>query len=396
MKRDRRPILGGRRTIRTWLPIATLLLSAATACNGVNAQPDDTASASGIASADPASASVTRVETAIVNPSSAAFTLDLPGEVEPHRDAQLAAALGGFVERVSVKSGDVVRKGQVLALIDSASHTARRRMTKVDLDTAKREYDRAKGLGTALPRAQLEAAEARYDGAKAAHQAAGVQASRAVIRAPFSGVVAAVDIEVGEVAAPGAPIIRVVQLQPAKITVSCSDRDVLLVQEGMKASVSTSARAKVFEGEVAHVHPAADTKTRSFIVEIEVPNEDKSLLPGMIASVKISPEATAKQLVIAQDWLVTKPNQLGVFINRGNVAKWSSVEVGPVVSNRVVILKGLAAGDEIVTTGHRELKDGDRLLVARKGVCCKEGRVVFGSQAAAPTTSAKPAASAKP
>ena len=399
MTNDRRPILGGRRTYRSWLLIA-LLCGSSMACNGAEAQPDSAASDTSAASADKASTSVTRVETAVVNPSSASLTLELPGEVEPYRDAHLAAALGGFVERVSVKSGDQVKKGQLLALVDSASRSAQTRLTKVELDTAKREFERAKGLGTALARAQLEAAQSRYEAAKAAHHAASVQASRAVIHAPFSGVVAKVDIEEGEVAAPGAPLIRVVQLRPAKVTVSLSDRDVLMVKEGMKASISTDARATVFEGKVAHVHPAADTKTRSFIAEIEVPNEGGELLPGMIASVKIASEVSGEQIVIAQDWLVTKPNQLGAFIavsrgEGGAVATWRNIEVGPIVGNQVVIRKGLKASDELVITGHRELKDGDRLLVARKGVCCKDGRAVFGKAALNPPP-AKSAASAKP
>ncbi|MEQ9319205.1 MAG: hypothetical protein RIF41_08595, partial [Polyangiaceae bacterium] len=57
--------------------------------------------------------------------------------------------------------------------------------------------------------------------------------------------------------------------------------------------------------------------------------------------------------------------------------RWRTVEAGSVVRNQVVILKGLSAGDELVIKGHRELADGDSLIVARKGVCCQEGRVVF-------------------
>jgi len=342
---------------------------------------------------------VTRVETAVVRPSSADLVIQLPGEVEASRDANLAAALGGFIEKVNVDAGDEVKKGQVLALVDTTSHQVRRNQTKVELDTAKRELDRAKKLGDALPAAQLDAAQARYDAARAAYQSADLQVARSVISAPFAGTVARCDAEVGEVAAPGAPLVRVVQLDPVKVTVSLSDRDVLAVKEGMKASVSTDAKIDVMAGTVSHVRPAADLNTRAFIAEIAIENASDALRPGMIANVQIQPEGEeTKQLVIPQDWLVTKPNQIGVFLDVGGVAKWRTVKVGSVVRDQVVVLDGISPGDELVINGHRELAEGDPLIVARKGVCCREGRVVFGgvpaSEAKAPSRPDPPAGTA--
>jgi membrane fusion protein (multidrug efflux system) len=352
-----------------------LLALCVSACNKSEANSEDRPTAS--ATADPATARATRVDVAVIAPSEASLSLVLPGEVEAFRDAQLAAALGGYIESVTVKSGDLVKKGQTLALVDSATLGARRDQAQVELDSAEREWKRAEKLKGTLPGAQLDAAEARYLAAKAAYRTANVQASRSVIRAPFAGVIAEVDAEVGEVAPPGAQLIRLVQIDPAKVTMSLSDRDVLSVAEGMTASVSTDARATVLEGKVAHIHPAADTNTRSFIAEVEVPNADKQLLPGMIASIAIRSDVATKQVVIAQDWLVTRPDQLGVFVNEKGKAAWRTVKAGSVVGDRLVVREGLKAGDELVVAGHRELAAGDRLLVSRRGTCCKDGRVVY-------------------
>ncbi len=207
--------------------------------------------------------------------------------------------------------------------------------------------------------------------------------------APFSGVVADVNTEVGEVAPPGVPLIRVVQLEPIKVSVSLSDRDVLSVKEGMKASITTDARGAIVEGTVSHIQPAADLRTRSFIAEIEVDNKDRQLLPGMIASVQLRADVAQEQVVIAQDWLVTRPDELGVFVNQGDVAKWIQVKVGPIVRNKVVILGGLKAGDELITTGHRELAEGDKLIVARRGACCTDGRITYPSVSGKQPPSAK-------
>lgn len=359
------------------LPIVLWCVLAA-GCDRGGAEPGPDGSTKPVASVPSRATGVTRVETAVVRPSAAELVIQLPGEIEASRDANLASSLGGFIEKVNVEAGDTVKKGQVLALVDTTSHQVRRNQTKVELDAAKVELERAKKLGDALPGAQLDAAQARHDAARAAYLAADVQVARSVISAPFSGTVASSDAEVGEVASPGMPLIRIVQLDPVKVTVSLSDRDVINVKTGMKASVTTDARIDVIHGEVSHVRPAADLNTRAFTAEIALDNADDSLRPGMIANVQIQTDGQgSKQLVIPQDWLVTKPSQLGVFINDGGVARWRTVEAGAVVRNQVVVLNGLSAGDELVIKGHRELADGDSLIVARKGVCCQEGRVVF-------------------
>ena len=323
-----------------------------------------------------------RVEVAVMRPSAADLALSLPGEVEASRDANLAAALGGYVERVNVEAGDEVRKGQVLAMIDSKTHSARLAQAKVELDTAKTELKRVEKLKGAVPAARLDAAQARVDAAKAAYRSAAVMVERSVITSPFAGVVARCDAEVGEVAPPGAPLIRVVQLDPIKVSVSLSDRDVGSVKEGMEASVTADARASVIKGKVSHIRPAADTNTRSFIAEVSIDNGTRELLPGMIATVSLTAQLSEKQIVVSQDWLVTKPKELGAFVNVDGVARWRTVKAGAVVRDRVVVLEGIKEGDELIIAGHRELADGDRLIVARKGTCCREGRVYFDDQVA--------------
>jgi len=198
------------------LGLAALALPA---CEQAEALPDTEANAKP-AKPPLSDSAATRVEVATVKRGRAGLSLTLPGEVEGVRDALLAASLGGYVEAVHVASGDRVRKGQPLVHVDTATHSARRAQAEVELEAAEREFRRAKQLGDALPGAQLDAAESRVKAAKAAAWTAQIQAGRTVISAPFEGVVTQVETEVGEVAAPGAPLVRLVQLSPAKVTVS--------------------------------------------------------------------------------------------------------------------------------------------------------------------------------
>jgi membrane fusion protein (multidrug efflux system) len=171
--------------------------------------------------------------------------------------------------------------------------------------------------------------------------------------------------------------VRIVQLDPVKVTVSLSDRDVVALREGMSAKVKVKALPELFEGTVKRLHRAADLSTRAFTAEVEIPNPDEKLLPGMIASVVLDAQFEGKGLVINQDWLVTGIDQNGVFLNENGVAKWRPVQLGPVLRDQVLVTKGLKAGDQLVITGHRELADGDPLLISRQGTCCTGGRVRF-------------------
>jgi membrane fusion protein (multidrug efflux system) len=326
---------------------------------------------------DRAAATARRVEVAAIRPSDARIELQLPGEVEGTRDALLAAALGGYVERVNIENGSEVRRGQVLVQVDAATHRARLAQTRVELDAAARELTRATRLGDALPRAQLDAAESRHAAALAAERTAALMVSRASIKAPFDGVVSGIAVEVGEVAPPGAPVLRLVNLDSVKVSISVSDRDVVALREGMEAAVTTEARAGVHTGSIVHIDPAANLRTRAFTVEVSVDNPDRSLMPGMIANVRIAEAVASGQVVVPQDWIVTRRDGNGVFLSDHGIAQWRPVQLGSVVGDQVVIAAGVAEGDRVVVAGHRELVDGDPLLIAREGTCCTDGRVTF-------------------
>lgn len=355
-----------------------LLLLIAIAAAGCSTAEAQTESADKAPMTPPPAANAIRVELATVQPSEANLELSLPGEVEGSRDASLASPIGGLVEQVLVSPGDHVRRGQTLVAVDTTAQAARRAEARVELEAAAREHHRYEQLGDAIARVELDSARTRLKAARAANKTADIMVARSIVAASFDGVVVSVDVELGEVAAPGAPLVRVVKLDPALVTVSLSERDVGALQEGMPATVTTPARAGlILEGRVKHIQRAADLKTRTFLAEVEVDNPEERLLPGMIATVKLASAVDGTGLVLRQDWLVTRGQEVGVFVDHDGVAQWRRVKLGPVTGDQVVVRSGIEAGEALVVTGHRQLADGDGLLVARQGRCCVDGRVVF-------------------
>ena len=334
----------------------------------------------------------TRVEVAAVTSQKSTTRIIRPGEIAGAREANLGAALGGFVEKVVVTTGKTVRKNAPLIYVDTSTHAAQARLTKVEVEEAQRELARMKGLGKAIASARVDAAVSRVARARAQHSLSITRQSRAVIRAPFAGVVVGLDVERGEVLAPGAPVARLVQLDPLHVKVSVADRDVVALKLGGKANVSTSAVGNQVSGEIARIEPAANLSTRTFTVEVAIPNPDRRLLPGMIAQVEFTSQRNGDAMFIPQDLLITRREGNGVFVVDGKRAKWRPVVLGGIAGTDVEISSGLRSGESIVVLGHRNLSDNDELIITRRGQCCVNGRVIYS----APSEIERPDAGGEP
>ena len=324
----------------------------------------------------PPDASV-RVEVATLTPTVAETVISLPGEIEAVRDADVASAMGGLVQSVLVDEGDRVRAGQPLARIDVDLYEAALAQAQAQLEGAQAEVERTSRLGDLATQTQIVGAAVNLKIAEAGLAQAEARRDRATVRAPFSGVVATVSLEQGEVAGPGSRVARIVGLDPAQVSLAVPDRDVVSLRVGDVAQVTTHARAGVMRGEVSHISPAANLKTRAFRVVVDLPNPAGELLPGMIAQVQVSRTLAEEALVIPQDWVVTRLTDQGLFVEEEGIARWRPIVLGAVVRDQVVVRDGVGAGDRVVVTGHRDLVEGDKLLVAREGVCCTSGRVTF-------------------
>lgn len=322
-------------------------------------------------------ATATRVEVAVLEPSTASLHSVIPGEVEGSRDATLASAQGGPIERLLVREGQKVKRGQLLMLVDEAMYTIRLRQAETRLRSAQRDVERAQGLGTALATAERDRRQTLVDAAQQELDLAKLQLSRSRIEAPFSGVISKLYAELGEVAGPAAPLIDLVQLDPVHVVMSVPDRDLSAVQPGLDVEVRVAALPDAFHGKIARISPTGDQDTRAFEAEVSVDNPAGHLKPGMIASVQLDRTIAEGAFVVPQDWLVTRLNGVGVFLDDDGKARFVKVTPGQVVRDQVIVREGLSEGARLVIKGHRNLADGDPLSIAREGVCCTDGRVRF-------------------
>ena len=171
------------------------------------------------------------------------------------------------------------------------------------------------------------------------------------------------------------PLVHMVSTDPIQVRISVSDRDIVALKEGLKVSVSASARPNPFEGVITGVRAAANPRTRSFLADISVDNPDGLLLPGMIARVQANIDL-GEHIVVPQNWIVLNGDQQGMFIAQEGRAIWRDVTLGQVLNNEVIV-HGVEAGETIIFNGHRTLLDGDAILVSRQARCCDAGRPVY-------------------
>jgi membrane fusion protein, multidrug efflux system len=313
-----------------------------------------------------------RVETVKVEPSYPLLKIYLPGEIEGYRDAKLSTTQGGMVEAVKVQAGQLVKAGTSLALIGREVAEARQRQAKAQLDLAQHRLDVAKAAGKSLAKTRRVEAQTQFDSAEAAYHLAALTARRCLLLAPFDGVVSQIAIEVGEVVAPGMPLIRLVQIDRVKATMSISDRDIRLVQPGVPSLIRLEGGGDAIEGQINRISPTANLKTRTFIAETDLDNKDHRLLPGMMVSAQIRVRSQDKRITIPQDTLITRSHGNGVFVVKEGVARWRDLKLGSLIGHELIIEEGLEAGESVVMRGHRELNDGDRVVVVQTSMQHKD------------------------
>lgn len=192
------------------------------------------------------------------------------------------------------------------------------------------------------------------------------QLSELTITSPVDGVVASKNIEVGEMVSPQTTLFNIAQIDPLLVTVNVSDQIIADIHPGTEAQITVPALgAKIFPGKVTKVSPVSDQVSHAYPVKIQIANPDRSMLPGMTASVVFTGLKTQPGIVIPVQAVVETPQGSEVFTVENGVAHMHMVQLGAVSSDRAVVLSGLNPGEQLVINGQSLLSDGSRVTVVQ-------------------------------
>lgn len=327
---------------------------------------------------------VVPVETAVVITGPAQAAISVSGSVQGVQEANISAKATGRIEQLSVNDGDYIEQGQLIAKIDARELEAQylqakanARSAQADLNNAGRNSERMRSLAQqgAISQQQYDTTQTQYDVALAqsAQNTANVQLLEAqlantVVVAPFSGYVARRTLSQGEMVSPGAVLLTVVDLSKVKIEVFVSEKDISRIEQGQLVTFRVDAYpGQEFSGKVTEISPAADPKNRSFKIRIEAENKERKLKSGMFARGEIIYANKMEAVIIPKQAVIYQSGLPVVFVVINEQVERRDIGTGLANDQTIEVTKGLQNGEIIATFGHDNLKNGDKIAVARKG-----------------------------
>ena len=334
--------------------------------------------------ASPTTASERRVRTVTV-----AHTLDrdqirATGTTESLSTTKIMPLVPGTIRSIPVKAGDMVKKGQVLAVLDQRGYklglrraSAAIESVKVMLDATTREKARFEKLWKqkAINRSQYDLVLDKYKGAKAGHKQAlvGLDMARkaladSVLRSPYDGLVYKKLASVGDFAASMPPTVLVMlkEIHTLELKVSLPEPELLRVKEGSEVEARFLSIERTVKAKVARIIRNVDPMTRSFVAIVEIANTDFSLEPGLYARVTIKTSKPRRRLLVPEEAVVDEGSGIySVFLVQQDSAKRKVVGVNSAGAGKTEILSGLEGG-EVLIIDSSGLLDGDPVKVRSK------------------------------
>jgi RND family efflux transporter MFP subunit len=278
---------------------------------------------------------------------------EFSGTVTANVRNSIASAGATRIDRILVEVGNHVRKGQTLVEMEPSNYL----QAAAQLQNLKVEYARAEALyqSGGVSKQQLDQLKTQLEVAETSTKNL---ASNTQLVSPVSGVVTARNFDNGDVAG-SAPILVVEQLNPLKVRINVSEEYFSRVKNGMKVDITLEVYpGKHFRGSVSLVYPTVDATTRTFTVEVAIPNDQMLIRPGMFARVTLNLGAMPHTVI--PDIAVQKQhgtNDRFVFVIKDGVAHRKLVQLGRRLDSKLEILKGVDAGEQVAVAGVTRLVD---------------------------------------
>lgn len=310
------------------------------------------------------------VETEIVTDSQQAGEIVFSGNIEGATTVKLGFMVPGKVNRIALKTGQFVARGQLIASLDAAQYDLNKQLADVQLNEATDEYGRLKLLHTRGSLSDSDFSKIGFSLQKAQVQQKleAKNLNDTKLLAPISGVLLGKQAEEGEIISAGTPLFTVSDIRKVKVVAFVPEAEIKGLRIGQSADVNIAALGKNFKGKIAEVGAVADAASRAFTIKIEVDNAGLQIRPGMIAEAKITLNSQKAGIQLPMDCIVSDPgNQTSVFVvdPASQKAFKRKVSLGRILANKIEILSGLSVGDQVVTSGQAKVSDGSVITIEK-------------------------------
>jgi len=300
------------------------------------------------------------VKTATAELQSVNVTETYTSEIKPYKENDITPAVAGLhISKIKVDVGDHVKKGQVLVVMDQTTL----KQQELNLATTEDSYNRMKPVHEAggVSDQQMIQLENQLN---LQREVVENLRKNSTILSPITGIVTARNFESGDLFAQ-MPILHIMQINKLKVMANVSEQYYTSVKVGQPVSIEVDIfPGEVFEGKVSRINPALDAATRTFGVEITIPNGKERLRPGMYARATFS--MGERENVMIPDQALQKQtgsSERYVYVIKDGVAEYRFVKDGRRVGDKIEILEGLTAGEQVATTSFTRLISGKKVEV---------------------------------
>ncbi len=279
--------------------------------------------------------------------------------VEANVVNNIAPSMSLRINDILVEVGDHVRKGQVLAQMDKTNLL----QSQTQLENIQLEYDRAFELYKVggASKQSLDAQKTQLDVAKTAYE--NLKENTRLV-SPIDGIVTARNYDSGDMIG-GEPVVTIEQMSPVKLLVNVSESFYTRVKKGMDVNVKVEVYGdEIFQGKVSLIYPTVDPQTRTFPVEIKLPNKDLKVRPGMFARVTMN--FGTQNHVVAPDLSIIKQAGSGdryIYVYKDGKVSYNKVLLGRRMDDKYEIISGVSDGDQVVVAGQSRLTNGAEVSV---------------------------------
>ncbi|HOC89055.1 MAG TPA: efflux RND transporter periplasmic adaptor subunit [bacterium] len=319
------------------------------------------------ASAKPANsgAEVVPVETARVERQALAVTKSYTGSLEGEAQANIVAKISERITAVYGSVGQSVQKGRTVITLDKSGATSQYFQAEANYKNAGKNLERMKALLAegAISQQLFDATQTAFDVAKANFEAA---RSAVELVSPISGVITALNVNLGDLSQPGAVLATVADIRRMKVIFSVNEADVMQLAPGQSVEIWSEGGPKApVQGKIVQISRSADVRSRSFEIKALFSNTaDQRYRPGMFCKVALTISPRSNALVVPAGAILSDGLTTKVYKVVGGRAIPQPVLTGISDGSRVEILQGLQDQEMVVTTGATNLRDSSLVSIA--------------------------------
>ena len=313
----------------------------------------------------PANASLS-VEGYLVQSSVLNSSIDVAGTLLPFEETEIHPEVAGKVVMLAIKEGSIARRGTLLARLFDGDLQAQLHKLNVQLEIAKKTQERQSDLLKigGISQQDYDLSLLSVSTIQADMQVLKASINKTMIRAPFDGKIGFKNISIGAYVTPATIVTTIRQINKLKLEFSVPEKYTSKIKTGNYISFSTESSPKKYNAKIVATESAITAENRSLKVHAIVENTDANITAGSFASVNFNMGDNNNAIMIPTQAIIPEARDKKVIVYKSGMADFKTVITGERDSAKVEILKGLEAGDTVITTGLLSIKPGSKITLS--------------------------------